>query len=696
MKELARRMSIADEREYRAFQKLLGELEKQKLIQRVKGKHYQHLTQQSGKYVGIFSMKSGYGVVRVEDESIGEIIIPQKFCSTALDGDTVKVALFAEKKHHRALEQHEGEVIAITLRTQEEIVGRFERSGNFFFVVPDDKKKCGRDIYIPKSATNKAKIGDKVITIIERWENRNLNPEGRVMEVLGYSGEVRAEMLSVIREYKLPQQFPEIVTAEAKTISTVIATEEIKKRLDLREKIIVTIDPEDAKDFDDAVSLEILASGNYELGVHIADVSHFVTEGSALDTEALKRGTSVYLADMVVPMLPENISNNICSLKPLEDRLTYSILMEISPRGVVKNYAIKKSVIHSKRRFTYEEVQTIIETKHGDFAEEILLMHKLSSVLLKKRLREGSIDFDSSEAKFKFDAEGKPTEIIKKVRLESHRLVEDFMLLANQIAAKHIVSQKNEAEQQKKRPYVYRIHDTPNPEKIQELANFVKQFGFSFSAKDVSSRAIQKLMADVRGSEVENVINEVAIRAMAKAVYSPENIGHFGLGFKYYTHFTSPIRRYPDLIVHRMLLEYEHGMSLERRNFYSERLPFITKQSSDRERVAMEAERESVKVMQVEYMKRHLGDEFHGVISGVTNFGLFVKINELLTEGMIRMRDLDDDYYIFDEKNYAIVGQRNRKRYRLGDSVTVRVMRVDSIERRIDFAIAESFVKRKK
>jgi len=601
----------------------------------------------------------------------------------------VKVALFAEKKHHRILEQHEGEIIAITQRKQEEIVGRFERSGNFFFVVPDDKKKCGRDIYIPKAATNKAKIGDKVITQIERWENRNLNPEGRVKEILGHSGEVRAEMLSVIREYKLPQQFSAEVLAEAEAIAAVIPADEVRNRLDLRNKIIVTIDPEDAKDFDDAVSLEILANGNYELGVHIADVAHFVTEGSALDAESLKRGTSVYLADMVVPMLPENISNNLCSLRPHEDRLTYSILMEISPRGVVKNYAIKKSIIHSKRRFTYEEVQAIIETKQGDFAAEILMMHKLSALLLKKRMREGSIDFESSEAKFKFDAEGKPTEIVKKARLESHRLVEDFMLLANQTAAKHIgmSSKKNLLEQQQVRPFVYRIHDTPNPEKIEELANFVKQFGFSFSAKDVSSRALQKLMADVRGSEVENVINEVAIRAMAKAVYSVENIGHFGLGFKYYTHFTSPIRRYPDLMVHRMLREYEQGMSAERRNFYTEKLVYVTKQSSDRERIAMEAERESVKVMQVEYMKRHLGDEFHGVISGVANFGLFVKINDLLTEGMIRMRDLDDDYYVFDEKNYAIVGRQNRKRYRLGDSVQVNVISVDSVERRIDFVL---------
>ncbi|MBS4029057.1 MAG: ribonuclease R [Ignavibacteriales bacterium] len=695
--ELQRRLSIKDENEYRSLRIALGELEKEKLVLRIKGKHYKHQSHQSNRYVGTFAMKKGFGVVQVDNEEFREILIPQKFCSTAMDGDMVEVALFADlfdkakqTKHTLKAERHEGEIIKIIKRAKEEIVGRFERSGNFYFVVPDDGKKSGRDIYIPKSAMNKAKVGEKVIAVVERWEDRNLNPEGRVVEVLGKSGEVRAEMMSVIREFKLPEKFPSYVIDEAEEVATEISKEEITTRLDLREEKIFTIDPEDAKDFDDAVSLEVLENGNFSLGVHIADVSHYVTENSQLDKEAFKRGTSVYLADAVVPMLPEELSNNICSLRPNVDRLTYSAFMEITPRGAVKNYDIKKSVINSKRRFTYEEVQKIIETKRGDFADEILMMYKFSQVLLKKRLREGSVDFGSEEAKFRFDEFGKPTEIIKKVRLDSHRLIEEFMLLANQTVAKHIAVQpkKRDAKtQQAIRPFVYRIHDSPLKEKLDELALFVKQFGYSLPPQNVTSKALQKLIEQARGKEEENLINDVAIRSMAKAIYSENNIGHYGLGFQYYTHFTSPIRRYPDLIIHRLLFEYEKGMNAERNNFFQKNLPLICKQSSDRERVAMEAERESTKVMQVEYMKRHIGDEFHGLISGVTNFGLFVKITDLLTEGMIRLRDLDDDYYVYDEKNYCIIGKRMKKRYRMGDKVNVKVIRVDSVERRMDFAL---------
>lgn len=691
-KELQRRLGIKDERAYGELRKTLGVLEKEKLVLRVKGKHYKHQAHQSNRYVGTFMMKKGFGLVQIENESFSEIIIPQKFCSTAMDGDTVEVALFAEHHHKHTFktERQEGEIVRIIKRAKEEVVGRFERSGNFYFVVPDDGKKSSRDIYIPKSAMNKARIGDKVIAVVERWEDRNLNPEGRVVEVLGKSGEVRAEMLSVIREFKLPEKFPSQVIAEAEEVSAEYLEKEIAARLDLRDKHIFTIDPEDAKDFDDAVSLEVLENGNYLLGVHIADVSYYVREQSQLDKEAFKRGTSVYLADAVVPMLPEELSNNICSLRPNVDRLTYSAIMEITSRGVVKNYEIKKSVINSKRRFTYEEVQKVIETKRGDFVEEILMMHKMSQVLLKKRLREGSIDFGSEEAKFRFDASGKPSEIIKKVRLDSHRLVEDFMLLANQTVAKHIAVQPKKRDtktQTSIHPFVYRIHDSPLPEKIAEFAEFVKQFGYSLPPRDVTSKVLQKLIDETRGTPEENVINDIAIRSMAKAIYSEENIGHYGLGFKYYTHFTSPIRRYPDLIVHRLLFEYGNGMSAERRNQFQKNLPFVCEYSSERERVAMEAERESIKVMQVEYMKRHIGDELHGIISGVTNFGLFVKINDLLTEGMIRLRDLEDDYYVYDEKNYCIIGKRTKKRYRMGDEVEVKVARVDSVERRIDFVL---------
>jgi len=528
--------------------------------------------------------------------------------------------------------------------------------------------------------------------VVEEWTNPNLNPEGKIVEVLGKRGEVRAEMKSVIRMFNLPTEFPKEVLEETERIPATIPRGEYAKRLDLRDELCFTIDPEDAKDFDDAVSLEILPTGEYKLGVHIADVSHYVREGSALDAEAFRRGTSVYLADDVIPMLPEKLSTIVCSLRPYEDRLTYSAIMIVDERGNVKDYTIEKSVINSKRRFTYEEVQKILETGRGDFSEMLLHMNALAKRLLKKRMKEGSLDFETSEVKFRFDAKGQPAEIVKQHRLDAHRLIEDFMLLANKTVAMHVAHGKKEKSSASKQllPFIYRVHDFPNPEKIEELASFVAQFGYSLNTSGgVTSRALQKLLKDVHGKEEEAVINEVAIRSMAKAVYSEHNIGHFGLAFKCYTHFTSPIRRYPDLVVHRLLSEYSRSMSMKRRQYLKDLLPEICIQSSKMEQRAMEAERESVKVMQVEYMKRHVGDEFRAVISGVTHFGLFVEITDLLVEGLIRIRDLEDDYYVFDEKNYALIGRRTRRRYRLGDKVRVRVIRVDPEEREIDFGLVD-------
>jgi ribonuclease R len=578
----------------------------------------------------------------------------------------------------------EGEIVEIIKRSDRPIVGVFEKSKNFFFVSPDDRR-FGRDIYIPKGRTKGARPGQKVVARVDFWESKALNPEGSIVEVLGNSGDVGAEMTAVAREFQLPLVFPAAVLEEAGAIPEEIPREEIKRRLDLRSLFCVTIDPEDAKDFDDAVSLETLDGGDLRLGVHIADVSHYVREGTVLDEEAFARGTSVYLADEVIPMLPENLSNNLCSLRPNVDRLAYTAFMTMTPKGVLKDHEIVKTVIHSKRRFTYEEVQEIIVRGTGDFAREIKAMHELSQTLLKKRMKEGSIDFDASETKFKFGPDGKPTKIIKKERLDAHRLVEEFMLMANQVVARHIALAKKEDHE---RPFVYRIHDAPPPGKLGDLKAFVEHLGYNLNTTGgLTSRALQKLLTDVHGKDEENVINEVAIRSMAKAVYSDENIGHFGLGFQHYTHFTSPIRRYPDLIVHRLLHEYASGMSLKRRAHHAGALPDICKHSSDREKVATDAERASVKVMQVEYMKRHVGEEFHAIISGVTNFGMFVEITDLLVEGLIRVRDMDDDYYIFDEKRYALTGRKTKKRYRLGDKVTIKVVRVDPEEREIDFTL---------
>ena len=684
---LARRLSMEGLDEFRMLSRALNELYQENSVDRGKRKRYGHsVPPASRRLTGVISIFPSGASVRLLPPEEGTVSIPSRFIGTALDGDTVAVAPLAHTAHvgGKGDELLEGEIVEVLERSGKPIVGILEKGRHFFFVVPDSKK-IGRDIYIPKEKTKGARPGQKVVASIDFWESRNLNPEGHILEVIGASGEVRVEMTAVAREFQLPLHFPKPVLSESEAIPETISPEEIRKREDLRELVCFTIDPEDAKDFDDAVSLELLEDGNCRLGVHIADVSHYVRENTALDAEAFKRGTSVYLADEVIPMLPEKLSNNLCSLRPHEDRLAYSALMTVTRQGAVKDYDIVKSVIHSKHRFTYEDVQQVITTGRGAFAEVIKPMHALSKLLLTKRLREGSIDFESLETKFRFNDKGEPTQIVKKERLDAHRLVEDFMLLANQVVAKHIGLVRKEEHA---RPFIYRIHDAPPPDKLNDLASFVEHLGYSLNVKSgISSRALQKLLNDVKGKEEENVVNEVAIRSMAKAVYSESNIGHFGLGFKYYTHFTSPIRRYPDLIVHRLLDEYSRKVTPKRAGQLTGALPEICKYSSERERVAMEAERASVKVMRVEYMKRHLGDEFDAIISGVTNFGLFVEITDSLVEGLVRVRDMADDYYVYDEKHYAMIGRRTKKRYRLGDKVRIQVVRVDPEDRQIDFML---------
>jgi ribonuclease R len=631
--------------------------------------------------------RSGAGFVRLEGSEV-EIRIPPRFMRTALHGDLVEVIPYARsisrgRREHQ--ESPEGEITAILERTMTTVTGRLEQSGTFWFVVPDDKRLT-RDVYVTREDAKKARHGDKVVVRLHPWEDEHLNPEGTIEEVLGPGGDARAEVLSVARSFGLDAKFPRGVEDEATACRETPSADDLEGREDLRDLLCVTIDPADAKDFDDAVSIEPMAHGAVRLGVHIADVSHFVHEGSALDQEARRRGTSVYLVDQVIPMLPERLSNHLCSLRPGVDRLTYSVFMEVTAEGTVRSYRIVPATIRSARRFSYEEVQKILDAGRGEFHDELLApLHTLSQVLFGQREKNGSLDFDTPEVKVEFDSTGLPSRIVQKERLASHRLIEECMLLANKTVAGH-VARPRRAEEVK--PFLYRVHDLPDPQKVSELATFVKRCGFSLDASsNVTVRALQKLLKAIRGTEFENIISEVALRSMAKAVYTDRNIGHFGLAFSHYTHFTSPIRRYPDLIVHRLLREYGSGIDGRRLALWADELPEIGRSSSERERNAAEAERASVRIMQIEYMKRHLGDECTGIISGVTNFGLFVKIDGILAEGLVSVRDMADDYYLFDERQYALRGRSGRKTYSLGDRVRVQVAAVKPEDRQIDLTM---------
>jgi ribonuclease R len=631
--------------------------------------------------------RRGTGFVAVEEREEDILVAPERM-STAMHGDEVEVMPFApsiRRRGSRDAGRTEGEIVAVVRRARSTVVGTLRRTPHLVFVAPDDER-IPRDIYVGEKALNGAVPGDKVVVALLPWDDPHLNPEGTVTEVLGRAGDPRVEVMGAAHSFGLPVDFPSDVLREAEAVSGAIDAPELRSREDFRGQACVTIDPEDAKDFDDAVSCEPLGDGKYRVGVHIADVSHYVREGTALDREAYTRGTSVYLVNQVVPMLPERLSGDLCSLRPGVDRLTFSVVMDVNDNGTVEQYRIVRSVIHSARRFTYEEAQEVLMRESGEHTDVLLPLLRLSRILLRSRRKNGSIDFDTPEAKFVFDPQGLPLGIRAKHRLDSHRLVEECMLLANKVVARHAGTHRPD---QPVLPFIYRVHDAPDPSRIADLARFVQQFGYALDPTGgVTARALQKLLDSVRGSEVENVINEVALRSMAKAVYADRNIGHYGLGFRHYSHFTSPIRRYPDLVIHRLLKEYAAGIGSERREEIARSLPAVCRQSSERERTAMEAERASIKVMQVEYMKRHIGDEFEGVIGGVTAYGMYVEINELLVEGMIRVRDLQDDYYLFDERHYALRGRSTGKVYRLGDVVRVRVAAVHPEERSIDFVIA--------
>lgn len=696
LQDLARRLRVRTRVDFRELRELVAALTEDGVLQTDRSGRVGYRAakkrppERPRALIGVLSVtRRGNGFVAVEGLAEDIAVAPEHLL-TALHGDTVEVIPFAANLRRRpagAPERTVGEIVRVVERKRTRLVGTLRRTPRLAFVVPDDER-IPRDIYLPGENLKGASPGDKVVVELAPWDDPHLNPEGTLVEVLGPSGDPRVDVLSTAHEFGLPVEFAADALRESLAVPAVAGGEELALREDLRAAACVTIDPEDAKDFDDALSCEPLGGGGFRVGVHIADVSHFVRPGTALDREAAARGTSVYLVNRAIPMLPERLSGDLCSLRPDADRLTYSVIMDVTAGGTVAAYRIVSTVIRSARRFTYEEVQEILDRKRGEHADLLLPLLSLSRVLLRHRRRNGSIDFDTPEAKFVFDASGLPSAIRAKPRLDAHRLVEECMLLANRTVARHAESHAPHASPL---PFVYRVHDLPDPRRMAELARFVKQFGYALDpVGGLSARALQKLLDAVRGSEVENVINDVALRAMAKAVYAERNIGHFGLGFRSYTHFTSPIRRYPDLLVHRLLKEYGPARRIpeERRREIEDALPALCRHCSERERTAMEAERASVKVMQVEYMKRHLGDEFTGVIAGVTAYGLFVEINDLLVEGMIRVRDLEDDIYLYDEKQYALRGRSGGRTYRLGDVIRVRVAAVHPEQRAIDFVPA--------
>lgn len=680
LRELAKKMEIS-EREYGSFRRMIRAMLRDGLLVKIKrGKI--GLPDKANLVVGrLVSGRNGYGFVVPEDKS-EDVYIRGENMGNAFHGDKVIVRLLRTRRGPA----REGDIIKILKRAKPSLVGTYHKSKFFDYVEPDDRK-ISKDIYIAPENSKEASNGQKVVVSLLDWVDVNMGPEGKVIEVLGYPDEPGMDILSLIKEFGLPLSFPEEVKEELDDLPQRVEKKELQRRLDLRNTNCFTIDPVDAKDHDDAVSLDIKPNGNYLLGVHIADVSRYVKEDSALDREALKRGTSVYLVDRVIPMLPEKLSNNVCSLKPNRNRLTLSIILELTPQGERVGYQIKESLIKSKAKLNYDEVQRFFD--NGDASKnveglenDLVEMRNLSRKLLEKRLTKGSLDFDLPEAHVVLGKDGRVQDILEVARLESHRLIEEFMLLANRTVAEHVSRLSV--------PFLYRIHEEPDQDKMEAFSDFVATLGYSFKVSGrIRPKKIQRFLKSLEGKPEEGLINEILLRSLKKACYGPENIGHFGLAFSHYTHFTSPIRRYPDLLVHRLLKELQEGeYTFQRQSKLVRRLPKIGEITSERERLADEAERESIKIKQIEFLQDKLGEEYGGLISGVVPFGFFVRLKDLLAEGLVRVSSLEDDYYLLDERGKRWVGRRNRRVFKLGDRVKVQVVRVDKEQKEIDFVLA--------
>jgi ribonuclease R len=682
-RQLSHHLGISDKVSKQLVKDIIVDLaSSQKIIELKRGKY--KLNPSSIKEIsqhtvtGIVDMKQTGKAYIITDDVVDDVYVAANNTYHALNGDKVKVRLFPLRKGRKL----EGKISEIIERKKKQFVGIIEVSKKYAFFLPDDTS-IPVDIFIPLSNLNGAKNGNKAIARITDWPEHSKNPFGEIIEVLGNPGEHEVEMQSILADFDFPLRFPEKVLREAEKIPDTIPAGEVKKRKDFRNVFTLTIDPEDAKDFDDALSLQKLANGNWEVGVHIADVSYYVKPGTAINKEAYERGTSVYLVDRVIPMLPEKLSNAVCSLHANEDKLCFAAVFELDENAKVLNEWYGRTIINSDFRFNYDEVQQILDGADNEFQENIIILDKLAKKLRENRFKNGAIAFSSQEVKFKLDEKGKPIGAYIKEQMDSNRLIEDFMLLANRKVAEKIGVKHG---RQEPRTFVYRVHDMPNPEKLQTFSEFVGKLGYQLqigSRKSIST-SLNQLFSDIKGKGEENMIESIAVRTMAKAEYSISNIGHYGLAFNYYTHFTSPIRRYPDLMVHRLLDMYLNGSHSVNPVEYEE----MCKHTSEMERKALEAERASIKYKQAEYLLDKVGMEFNGLISGVSKWGIFVELDGNKCEGMVSLKYMEDDFYFLDEENYRVIGHQLGKEFKLGDLIRIRVKRIDLAKKQMDFELA--------
>lgn len=674
-KQISSKIGLKTIPEKQILIRVLEQLAQEEILQEVaKGKFK---STQPGKILeGHFERRSNGKNYLIPNDGSENIFISDRKSGRAMNGDLVQVEMIASRSN----KYPEGRVIKILERKQTQIVGTISIQKHHAFLI-SDSKILANDIFISKNNINGAQDGDKVLVEVLEWDENDKNPTGKVVDILGQPGDNTTEMHAILAEFGLPYKYPQNVIKAANRISDKILPEEISKREDLRKVTTFTIDPKDAKDFDDALSFQALDNGHTEIGVHIADVTHYVQEQSIINKEASQRATSIYLVDRTIPMLPERLSNELCSLRPHEDKLCFSCIFELDDKGHIHRHRITRTVIHSNRRFTYEEAQQIIESGKGDYSTELLKMNEITRKLREKRFKNGAIAFDRHEVKFNLDEKGRPVGVYFKIAKEANMLVEELMLLANKTVAEFI---GKVPKNKKAKTFVYRVHDLPDPTKLDNLSQFVAKFGYKIKTQGegvTTSRSINNLLNEVQNKPEENLIETITIRAMAKATYTTTNIGHYGLAFPYYTHFTSPIRRYPDMMVHRLLTRYLTGG----RSASKEKMEDLCKHSSQMEQLAANAERASIKYKQVEYMSDKIGKIFDGVISGITEWGIYVEIKENMCEGMIPVRDLDDDFYEFDEKNFCLRGRRKRREYRLGDEIKIKVARANLERKQLDF-----------